>query len=82
MCFSLAWLANLLIWIVCVCAIVAILKLLLPWVFSSLGVNTGPLMAIIQIVIWAVIAIFVIYVAFALIQCLAGGSFSLAPLHR
>ena len=83
MCFSLEWIEQLLIWIVIVVAIVAILKILIPWIFSQLGVGTGNLMAIINIFIWAVVVIFVIYVAFALISCLlgAGGGFGLFPRH-
>lgn len=81
MCFSLAWLENLLIWIVIVAAVIGILKLLIPWVFSFLGVSTGPLLQIISIVVYAIIAIFVIYVAFALISCLVGGGFHLPSLR-
>ena len=84
MCFSLGWLEALLINIVIVVAVVAILKLLIPWVFLMLGVDGGILLQIINIVVWAIVAIFVIYVAFALISCLmgmGGGSLSLLP-HR
>lgn len=82
MCFSLGWIETLLIWLVIVFAVIAILRLLVPWVFSILGANTGPLLPIINIVVWAVIAIFVIYIAFALIACLLGsGALSLFPRH-
>ena len=77
MCFSLAWIEQLCVWLVIVCAIVAILKLLLPWVASMIG---GIVPAVINIVLWAVIAIFVIYFCFALIECLGGmGHLSLMP---
>ena len=72
MCFSLSWLEALLIWIVVVCAIVGILKLLLPFILTQLGVGGGIIVAAINIVIWAVIAIFVIYVLFDLVSCLGG----------
>ena len=83
MCFSLEWIEQLLIYIVIVVAIVAILKILIPWVFSQLGVGTGNLMKIINIFIWAIVVIFVIYVAFALIACLlnSGGGLGLFPRH-
>jgi len=81
MCFSLAWLANVLIWIVVVCAVIAILRLLLPWVIGLLGVDTGPLMAIVNIVIYAIVAIAVITIVFALLSCLMGGGFSLPSLR-
>ena len=73
MCFSLLWFRDLLIWIVIVVAIVAILRLVLPWLFAQLGVDAGIIMAIINVFVWAVVALFVIYVAFALISCLLGG---------
>ena len=72
MCFSLGWLEQLLVWIVIVCAVVGILKLLLPFVLTQLGVGGGIIVAAINIVIWAVIAIFVIYICFDLIECLGG----------
>lgn len=72
MCFSLGWLEQLLVWIVIVCAVVGILKLLLPFVLTQLGVGGGIIVAAINIVIWAVIAIFVIYICFDLISCLGG----------
>ena len=81
MCFSLGWLEALLINIVIVAAVIAILKLLIPWVFSMLGVDGGILVRIIDIVVWAIVAIFVIYIAFALISCISGSGLSLLP-HR
>lgn len=89
MCFSLGWFQSLLVFLVIVVAIVAILKILLPYVVSKLGgeaaEGVGVLMRIVDIVIWAVIIIFVIYVAFALIACLwnwGGGGLSLFPRGR
>lgn len=81
MCFSIQWIEQLLVWLVIVCAIVAILRLLLPWVASQIG---GIIPAVINIVLWAVIAIFVIYFCFALIECLigAGGGLPLFPHGR
>lgn len=87
MCFSLAWFEQLLIWLVIVCAVIGILKLLIPFVLKHLGVEAGEgaavVFAVIRIVIWAIIAIFVIYICFALISCLMsyGGGLPLFP-HR
>ena len=81
MCFSIEWWEQLLVWIVIVVAIVSILRLLLPWVLGQLGAGGGILAQVINIVLWAVICIFVIYICFALIECLlsAGGHLSLLP---
>lgn len=82
-CFSLGWLEQLLIWLVIVCAVIGILKLIVPFVLAQLGAGGGVIMQAINIVMWAVIAIFTIYVCFALISCLlgSGGGMSLLP-HR
>jgi hypothetical protein len=89
MCFTWGWLEQLLIWVVIVVAIVAILKLIVPYILSKLGAPASEGVAVafraVDIVIWAVIAIFVIYFVFALIACLwslGGGSFPLFPHPR
>jgi hypothetical protein len=81
MCFSLGWWQDLLIWVVIVVAVVALLKLLLPWLLGQMGVDAGIILQAINIVVWAFVAIVVIYVVFALISCLlgAGGSPPLFP---
>lgn len=83
MCFSLEWLEQLLVWVVIVVAVIAIVRLLVPWVFGQLGAGGSVIAAAVNIVLWAVIAIFVIYICFALISCLLtyGGHLSLLP-HR
>jgi hypothetical protein len=69
-CFSLAWAMQLCIYIVIVVAIWSIIKLLLPYVTQFLP---AIVVQIIQIVLWAVIAIICIYIIFGLISCLVGG---------
>jgi hypothetical protein len=81
MCFSLAWLAQLLVYVVVICAVVAIVKLLLPFVLSQLGGAGSIIAQIINIALWAFVAILVIYFAFAVISCLLGGGLPLLP-HR
>lgn len=81
MCFSPLWLQQLLINIVIIGAVFAILKLLIPLVLNYFGTAGGVLAQVINIVLWAVIIIFVIYVCFGLISCLMGaGGFSMT--HR
>jgi hypothetical protein len=85
MCFSLAWIEALLINIVVLAVIVGVLRILVPWVIGLLGVNAGPLMAIINLIIWGIVLVWVIYFVFSLLGCLGGGaglgSLSLSP-HR
>jgi hypothetical protein len=80
MCFSLEWLEHILIWLVVVVAIIAIIKVFLPKLLSMLGEGGNMIMAVINIIMWAVIVIIAIYIAFELISCLLGWSgVSLAP---
>lgn len=68
MCFSLSWLEQMLVWLVIVCAIVAVIRLLVPWITGVLGV---PIIGqVLNIILWAVIAIVCIYIIFALLSCL------------
>ena len=53
-------------------AIIAILKLLIPFVLQQMGWSGGIFMQIINIVVWAVVVIFIIIFAFGMISCLAG----------
>ncbi len=85
-CFSLGWLEQVLINLVIICAIIAILKLLVPLLVGLLsplmGGGAAIIGQIITIILYAIVAIFVIYIVFGLIQCLVGaGGFSLLP-HR
>lgn len=68
-CFSLAWLEQMLIWLVIASAIVACIRLLIPWVTSV----TFPIVGqVLEIILWAVIAIIAIYIIFGLLSCLIG----------
>ncbi len=73
MCFSLAWLANLLIWIIVVCAVVALVRLLIAFVLPHLGIG-GPILDFIVkalwIVLWAVICIAAVVFVFDLVACI------------
>jgi hypothetical protein len=80
-CFSLSWIEQVLIWLVILAAVVALLRLVLPAVFSMLGVEGGLFVQAVNIVIWAIVVIAAIYFVFALISCLVGsGGFPLP--HR
>lgn len=68
-CFSLGWAMQLCIYIVIVVAVWSIIKLLLPYVTQFLP---AIVVQIIQIVLWAVIAIICIYIIFGLLSCLIG----------
>lgn len=84
MCFGLMWFESLLIWIIVICGVVALLKLLIAFVLPKLGVGGEVLAFIVQaitIIIWVVVCCFAVYVIFSLIACLLGGGLSMPRLH-
>ena len=77
-CLSLGFLEQLLIWLVMVSVVVAVLKLLIPWITSI----TFPIVGqVLMIILWGVVAILAIYIVFALLGCLVGGGLHL-PMPR
>ena len=82
-CFTLQWLEQVLIYCVILGAVYAILTLLIPLALGNLPPIIGQ---IINIILWAIICIIIIYICFALISCLlsmGGGIGSLMPpSHR
>jgi hypothetical protein len=72
MCFSLEFIKTLLIDLVIIGAVFAIIKLLLPLALGWLGGAGSIIMQVLNIVLWAVICIFVIIICFDLISCLLG----------
>jgi len=68
-CFSLGWIEQLCIWLIVVCAVVAIIRLLVPFLTGMIGI---------PLVLWCVVAIMCVYIIFSLLECVlsAGG-----PLH-
>jgi len=68
-CFTLSWLEAMLIWLIIASAVVAILRLLIPWITSI----TFPIVGqVLEIILWAVLAIIAVYIIFALLSCLIG----------
>jgi hypothetical protein len=79
MCFSLQWLGQLLVWLIVVCAVVAVIRLLVPLAASWLP-GGAVVVQIINIVLWAVVAIAVVWLVIDLLSCLLGaGGLSLGP---
>lgn len=69
-CFSLAWLAQLLITAAVVAGLVAIVQLLLAKV--ALGEPWPTAVAIARIVVWVIVAVFIIWFCFDLLSCALG----------
>lgn len=69
MCFSALWLAALLVRLVIIVAVVLLVRLLLPYLLSLIGVAGGVIMQAINIIIWAVVLIAAIWLTFDLISC-------------
>ena len=70
-CLSLGFLQNLIVQIIIIVAVVSIIQLVVPWLMSFIGI---PIVGqIINIILWAIVAIMVVYFIFALLGCLVGG---------
>lgn len=83
MCFSLAWIAQFLIWLVIICGAIALLRLLVGFILPKLGVGGEILSFVAQalyIIMWVVICIAAIYFIFDLISCL-GPSLSMPRMR-
>jgi hypothetical protein len=84
MCFSGPWIEQLVIWIIEVVALIMIIRLVLPWAISFFALP-GIVVAILNIVLWAIIAIVGVIIIFDLFSCIlsgGGGGFSLMPRVR
>jgi hypothetical protein len=78
MCFSLPAIESFLIWLVVICVVIGVLKVLVPWILSLAGVGVdGNVARIINLLIIAVIIIAVIVVFFWLLECALGGGMGL-----
>jgi hypothetical protein len=69
MCFSAGWFVNLIVWLIVVCAIVAIGRLILPIVLGWLGVAGGIVMQVINIVLIAIVLIVLVWFTYDLLTC-------------
>lgn len=75
-CLSLAFVEQLVIWLIVIGAIYAIIQLLIPRLnFAPFGI---PLAQIINIILGAIIAIVIVYIIFAFLYCLLGSG---PPFH-
>ncbi len=69
-CFTPLFLENFLIWLVIVIAVVAAVNLVVPWLLSQFGSpDGGMIIRILQIIVWAVVAIAIIFFVFDLLSC-------------
>lgn len=73
MCFSLEALKELAIWVVIICAVIALIRLVLSPLAAQIGTWGSVLIQALNIILWAIVAIAVIVVIFDLAACLLGG---------
>lgn len=84
-CFSIEWLQQILVYCVVLMAVFAIIRLVVPWALSKFGGDFAIVGQVINIILWAIVVIIIIYIVFALLACLfsmGGGVHSLLPPHR
>jgi uncharacterized membrane protein len=73
MCLSTEWIEYLIIRLIILCAVVAVIRLIVPWAMAQLGVAGGLVASVVNIVLWAIVAIVVVVICFALLNCLGTG---------
>lgn len=72
-CFSFGWLEDVLIWLVIICAVVMVLRIVIPWALGALGIGIDARATmVINIILGAIILIYVIVILFDLAGCLIG----------
>jgi hypothetical protein len=72
MCWSAAWLVQALVWIVVLCAILAVIWTVLPIVLGWLGQPGEIALRIFKILVTAVVIVLLIYLAYDVLSCLGG----------
>ena len=85
-CFSMQWLEQLLVYCVILMAVFAIIRLVVPWALSKFGGDFAIVGQVINIILWAIVIVLIIYIVFGLLSCLMsmGGGFGslMPPVHR
>jgi hypothetical protein len=71
-CFSAAWLVQFIVWLIVVCAIVAIGRRVLPIVLGWLGVAGDVVMQVINIILIAIVLIWLVWLCYDLLTCSGG----------
>ena len=82
MCFSAAWLVSLLVWLIVLGAVVAVLRILVPWALSLAGIGPNPVLQVLNIVIGVIIVIALIYFFYDVITCVSASDFGPHPRLR
>lgn len=75
MCFSVYWFVTLLVWIVVICGVVAIFRIVLPIVLAWLGVAGGVVMQVLNIILAMIVIITLIWFCYDLLTCFGGVGF-------
>ena len=78
MCFSIGFLEGLLIDLIWIAAIIAIIRILVPWLAAFVGFGP-PIVQIFNIILWAIVAVWVVYLIFGLLSCVAGSGLGIFP---
>jgi hypothetical protein len=80
MCFGLSWIEAFLVWLVVICLVIGLLRLLVTFIVPRLGLSgeiVNFVVRAITMVIWAIICIAAIYFIFDIVACALGGGLSL-----
>ncbi len=83
MCMSIGFFFSFCIWLVAIICGYLIIKRVLPELLAMLGTPGGMLADIIRIVLWGLLMILILYIAWDLVECLVGpGGLRMPSLPR
>jgi hypothetical protein len=83
-CFGLGWIEQFLVWLVVICMVIALLRLLVAFVVPRLGLSAEIVTFVVKaitIVIWAIVLIACIYFIFDIIACALSGGVGLPRIR-
>lgn len=72
------FLEGLLIDLVWIAVIVGIIRILVPWLAGLVGFGP-PIVQIVNLILWGIVTVWVIYLIFGLLSCLAGSGTNFFP---
>lgn len=69
MCFSLAGIETLVIYVIVTIGVLGIIRILVPWLLSAVGGVDPRVSQIVNIILWIVVAVLVVKILFQLLSC-------------
>jgi hypothetical protein len=69
MCFGSDWIESIILWLIGIAILVGLVKIVLPWVLSQLGVAGGMVIQAINVVVIGLVCIAIVIIGFDVFRC-------------